>query len=128
MASMLDDLSLLTNLHRQVIVDLPAQRPGISTVSIPAASVVERMGIHRAPAPLFAPQSPISRAHEQLWKQVNAYVDSAVPHARPGPGRRSRPRCMAGVAHRAAAGLVGNGRACRRRGRTRRPAAAGFRR
>jgi cellulose biosynthesis protein BcsQ len=59
-------------LHRQVLADLPAQRPDISTVSIPAASLVEQMGIHRAPVPYFAPKSPISRAYEQLWQQVDA--------------------------------------------------------
>jgi chromosome partitioning protein len=60
------------SLHRQVIADLPAKRPDISTASIPAASLVEQMGIHRAPVPHFAPRSPISRAYERLWQQVNA--------------------------------------------------------
>ena len=68
-------------LHRQVIVDLPAQRPGISTVNIPAASLVEKMGSHRAPIPVFAPRSPISRAYEQLWEQVDALVPNSAPRA-----------------------------------------------
>jgi cellulose biosynthesis protein BcsQ len=59
-------------LHRQVIADLPGQRPDISATSIPAAALVEQMGIRRAPVPHFAPNSPISRAYEQLWKQVTA--------------------------------------------------------
>jgi chromosome partitioning protein len=67
------------NLHRQLLVDLPAQRPGISTVSIPAASLVEQMGLHRAPVPFFAPRSPISRAYEQLWQQVDAQVPGVLP-------------------------------------------------
>ena len=58
-------------LHRQVIADLPGQRPDISATSIPAAALVEQMGIRRAPVPHFAPNSPISRAYEQLWQQVN---------------------------------------------------------
>jgi len=81
------------NLHRQLLVDLPAQRPGISTVSIPAASLVEQMGLHRAPVPFFAPRSPITRAYERLWQQVDAQVPGVLPgwagaeQRRPGQDR-----------------------------------------
>ena len=59
-------------LHRQVVADLPAQRPGISAVGIPAASLVEQMAVHRSPVPVFAGRSQISRAYEQLWAEVRA--------------------------------------------------------
>ncbi len=68
-------------LHRQVIADLPAQRPGISPVSIPAASLVEQMGAHRAPVPVYAPRSPISRAYQQLWQQAQDLVPATAAQA-----------------------------------------------
>jgi chromosome partitioning protein len=58
------------SLHRQVTAELPGLRPGISPVSIPSASLVEQMGLHRAPVPVYAPNSQISRAYRQLWEQI----------------------------------------------------------
>jgi cellulose biosynthesis protein BcsQ len=59
-------------LHRDTVATLPAQRPGIAKVSIPAASLVEQMAVHRAPVPVFAPRSPIARAYRDLWTETAA--------------------------------------------------------
>ena len=57
-------------LHRDVVDQLPAQRPDIATAVIPALSLVEQMGIHRAPLPAFAPRSQASKHYEQLWVEA----------------------------------------------------------
>jgi chromosome partitioning protein len=44
--------------------------------SIPAASMVERMGVHRAPISVFAPRSAAARAYEELWREVMTRVGS----------------------------------------------------
>jgi chromosome partitioning protein len=62
-------------LHRQLVADLPAERPGIVPVSIPAAVAVEQMAVHRAPVPTYAPRSQITRDYERLW----AAVRDAIP-------------------------------------------------
>lgn len=57
-------------LHRDIIGKLPADRPDVSSTGIPALSAVEQMAVHRAPLPTFAPQSPGTRAYEQLWREL----------------------------------------------------------
>ncbi len=37
---------------------------------IPESSIVERMGVHRAPLPVFARSAVATRAYEQLWEEV----------------------------------------------------------
>jgi chromosome partitioning protein len=61
-------------LHRQAVAHLSEQRPGISAVGIPAASLVEQMAVRRAPVPAYAPTSPITRAYERLWDEVRDLV------------------------------------------------------
>lgn len=57
-------------LHREVLDQLPAQRTDIAKTVIPALSLVEQMGEHRAPLPAFAPRSPAARCYEQLWLEA----------------------------------------------------------
>lgn len=57
-------------LHREIVADLPNQRPNISPVSIPAASIVEQMAVRREPLPLYASRSPISRGYQSLWEEI----------------------------------------------------------
>lgn len=93
--SMVDRRKLL---HRQIVADLPAQRPGICAVHIPAAALVERMAVHRAPVPVYAARSQLARSYEQLWAAVAAAVTapadpsgpSPVPATGPGPGSARR--------------------------------------
>ena len=57
-------------LHRDLVEQLPTQRPGISDVSIPSATIVEQMAVRRAPVPSFAPNHPISRDYERLFAEI----------------------------------------------------------
>jgi cellulose biosynthesis protein BcsQ len=57
-------------LHRRIVAELPKQRSGISTVSIPAASLVEQMAVRREPVPVYAGRSAIARSYGELWREV----------------------------------------------------------
>lgn len=57
-------------LHRTVLAELPAQRPGISPNAIPAASLIEQMAVRREPVPVFAPRSAAALAYRALWDEV----------------------------------------------------------
>ena len=59
-------------LHREVVDQLRAERKDLATTVIPALSVVEQMAVHRAPLPVFAPRSPVTRSYESLWEEVRA--------------------------------------------------------
>ena len=59
-------------LHREVVDRLRAERKDLATTVIPALSVVEQMAVHRAPLPVFAPRSPVTRSYESLWEEVRA--------------------------------------------------------
>lgn len=60
------------NLHRGVI-DWVAERDlGFLATQIPYSSVVERMGVRRAPIGAWSPGSPPARAYAELWREVRA--------------------------------------------------------
>jgi chromosome partitioning protein len=59
-------------LHREVIDDLRAHRDDLATTVVPALSLVEQMAVHRAPLPVFAPRSRVTRSYEELWAEVSA--------------------------------------------------------
>lgn len=56
--------------HRDVVADLPRQRPSIHPLVVPAATVVEQMGVHRSPVTAFAPASEAAGAYRALWELV----------------------------------------------------------
>lgn len=56
-------------LHRDVLVAL-AEHPGALVTSIPAASVVERMGVERAPVRWYAPRHAATQAFDELWAEL----------------------------------------------------------
>jgi hypothetical protein len=58
-------------LHRDLVEQLPAERPGILTTAIPALSIIEQMAEQRAPVTAFAPNSAASRCYKALWGEVN---------------------------------------------------------
>ncbi|MBT8224346.1 MAG: AAA family ATPase [Dactylosporangium sp.] len=58
-------------LHRDLVEGLPGRRTGILPVSVPAAAVVERMAVERAPVPVFAARSPLARSYESLWETIS---------------------------------------------------------
>jgi chromosome partitioning protein len=59
-------------LHREVIDDLRTHRDDLATTVVPALSLVEQMAVHRAPLPVFASRSRVTRSYEDLWAEVSA--------------------------------------------------------
>jgi chromosome partitioning protein len=59
-------------LHREVVDQLRAERQDVAATLIPALSVVEQMSVQRAPLPVFAPRSRVTRRYEELWAEVRA--------------------------------------------------------
>jgi chromosome partitioning protein len=57
-------------LHREVIDRLRAERDDVAATAIPALSLVEQMAVRRAPLPVFAPHSQVSRRYEELWAEI----------------------------------------------------------
>jgi cellulose biosynthesis protein BcsQ len=57
-------------LHREVMEQLAGEHAAILRTAIPAASDVERMGLHRTVIGEFAPRSRAARAYEALWSEV----------------------------------------------------------
>ncbi len=49
-----------------------ADRPELLTTQIPAASDIERMGVHRAPLPTYAPRGRSAVAYRELWDEIVA--------------------------------------------------------
>ncbi len=56
--------------HTQIIGELAGLRPEVLSTEIPAATVLEQMGIHRAPIEHFAPRSAAAAAYRALWEEV----------------------------------------------------------
>jgi chromosome partitioning protein len=74
-------------LHREVIDDLRARRGDLAKTVIPDLSLVERMAVHRAPLPVYAPRSRVTRSYEDLWGEVSARLRSGSDRSRPGARR-----------------------------------------
>jgi cellulose biosynthesis protein BcsQ len=57
-------------LHRDILANLPTQHPQVSSIAVPAASIVEQMAVRRAPVTAFAPRSPAAIAYNELWAEI----------------------------------------------------------
>ena len=57
-------------LHRDVMEQIARDHGGVLEAAVPAASDVERMGVHRNVVAQFAPRSRAARAYEDLWREV----------------------------------------------------------
>ena len=57
-------------LHREQLVALAAAWPLFLDTPVPGASVVERMGVERAPVAAYAPSSAAALAFRALWVEV----------------------------------------------------------
>ena len=62
-------------LHRDLVASLPTELPGVADIAIPAASVVELMGVRRAPVVDSAPRHPASAAYRALWERARAALE-----------------------------------------------------
>lgn len=59
-------------IHRDVADRLPQESSQVLPVAVPYSTVVERMGVERAPIATFAPRSGAALAYGQLWDAVSA--------------------------------------------------------
>ncbi len=65
-------------LHREIVAAAGAEdrSPRFLQSAIPYASVVEQMGLHRAPLQTFAERSPAAQAYQKLWAEVADRLES----------------------------------------------------
>jgi chromosome partitioning protein len=57
-------------LHAEVRAELLRRTPTVMTGWVPAASVVERMGLTRQPVVVSDPRSPAAQAYRDLWSEL----------------------------------------------------------
>lgn len=69
------------SLHLQIQADCLAD-PGFLRTAIPTASVVERMGVVRAPVAATLPSQPAARAFNELWSELRDRLGITPPAAR----------------------------------------------
>jgi len=63
-------------LHRELTESLPRTLPAVAETPIPSASVVELMGVRRAPVVATLPRSPAAQAYVALWERVRESLDA----------------------------------------------------
>lgn len=51
-----------------------AHRKRFLSTTVPFASDIEKMGIHRAPVATYAPKSNAAKAYDALWREVNTRI------------------------------------------------------
>ena len=57
-------------LHMETVAAGQTELKGLLKASVPYLSVVESMGVHRAPVGAFAPRSSAATAFSELWEEV----------------------------------------------------------
>ena len=57
-------------MHRDLVKQLPQKLPRVLPTAVPYLSIIEQMGVHRAPVPTFAPRSEAAEAYQSLWDDV----------------------------------------------------------
>jgi len=62
------------SMHRQIVEGFPGDHPEALSTTIPYSSVVERMGIERAPLATYAPRSAAAQAYDALWAEVEGQI------------------------------------------------------
>jgi cellulose biosynthesis protein BcsQ len=67
------------NLHKYALMNPPTEPFRFLQSSIPYSSLVEQMGVVRAPLPDFAPASPASGAFALLWDEIRQKTGLANP-------------------------------------------------
>jgi chromosome partitioning protein len=58
-------------LHRDIVEHLPEERTDVATATVPALSLIEQMGLHRAPLPSYAPRSKAAQCYRELWRELS---------------------------------------------------------
>lgn len=62
-------------LHRELADTLPAEHQEVAATVIPAASIVEQMGVRRAPVVAWARSAPAAHAYQELWSEASSRLD-----------------------------------------------------
>jgi len=57
-------------MHRDIIQTYSSNKTVFMNAVIPYSSLVEKMGIYRAPVELYASTSPAAKAYRRLWKEI----------------------------------------------------------
>ncbi len=66
-------------LHREVMETMRGDHADLLRTVIPAASDIERMGIHRSPVTEFAPRGRAAAAYAALWTEILERLDGGGP-------------------------------------------------
>jgi cellulose biosynthesis protein BcsQ len=64
-------------LQRDVVAELIASVPAFLPTLIPNSSIIERMGVERAPVGVYAPTSSVAAAFRDLWSDISDRLCSA---------------------------------------------------
>ena len=65
-------------MHRELMLSVSKGFKGILSSFVPYLALVEKMGIHRAPVPVFAPKSVAAKSYQNLWEKIQNKILS--PH------------------------------------------------
>lgn len=68
-------------LHQRTLEEFPAEHPEALGAAIPYASIVEQMGIRRAPLGAYAAGSEAARAYVALWIEIERRLRTRQPAA-----------------------------------------------
>jgi chromosome partitioning protein len=70
------------SLHHDIIENTREQFPAMLATEVPYWSEIERMSLHRAPIPAFAPGGQAAQIYLALWAEVEARMGKLSPTAR----------------------------------------------
>jgi cellulose biosynthesis protein BcsQ len=69
------------SLHRETTEQLRARFPFILGAEVPYGSDFERITLRRAPVESYAPASHAAEVYRELWREIDARLDSGDAHA-----------------------------------------------
>lgn len=72
-------------MHKNICDNPPVKAARFLKARIPYASVVEQMGVHRAPVSAFAARSPVAYAYYDLWDEIQRELDNPTDRNHPVP-------------------------------------------
>ena len=58
-------------LHRDILANLPTQQTQVSTIAVPAASIVEQMAVPPRTRDRIRARSPAAIAYNELWAEIS---------------------------------------------------------
>ena len=64
-------------MHRELMLNVSKGFRSVLPSFVPYLAQIEKMGIHRAPVPVFAPKSVASKSYQNLWDKVEHNILSS---------------------------------------------------